>query len=371
MNAELKPITNTVSQSNSSDTNNNIKNENCFTKFNSDGEEIIIKDSEINAYIKKLYSAFMLWSMTIDIDSDFDSVNLDKNSIKVINTIEIIFLLNNKIKNKEYILKFLKTIQKLVQKPENCFELFFGKKVYSSFLDITFDNFRKKGKDEEYIYGLGKNIIISLFINALIYCEKQPSSSPGYEIDTLLLWGSKTLKDETSKEKMHLVFEFINELFFEFLIQFKVKFEVKLKIDSKNISNYDIEKNYLLKNYLMFITEMFNFIFRYKFDPDIHKKGVSFLYPTGQKILIPDLVSSIRINNNSTIKEIAKDWLDFPLIYDIFSRYKFIWVNNNVYKKLKMDKFKKTKSEKYDYILEKIILDKEKKNLFQKELTLL
>ena len=74
LNAELKPITNTVSQSTSSDTNNNIKNENCFTKFNSDGEEIIIKDSEINAYIKKLYSAFMLWSMTIDIDSDFDSV---------------------------------------------------------------------------------------------------------------------------------------------------------------------------------------------------------------------------------------------------------------------------------------------------------
>ena len=33
--------------------------------------------------------------------------------------------------------------------------------------------------------------------------------------------------------------------------------------------------------------------------------------------------------------EIAKDWLDFPLIYDIFSRYKFIWVKNNVYKKWK------------------------------------
>ena len=358
LNTDLKPITNDIT-----------KNESCFTKFNSDGEEIIIKDSEINAYIKKLYSAFMLWSMTIDIDSNFDSVNLDKNSIKVINTIEIIFLLNNKIKNKEYILKFLKTIQKLVEKPENCFELFFGKKVYSSFLDITFENFRKKGKDEEYIYSLGKNIIISLFINALIYCEKQPSSSPGYEIDTILLWGSKNLKDETNKEKIHLVLEFINELFFEFLIQFKVKFEVKLKFDSKNISN--IEKNYLLKNYLMFITEMFIFIFRYKFDPDIHKKGTSFLYPSGPKILIPELVSSIRINNNSTIKEIAKDWLDFPLIYDIFSRYKFIWVNNNVYKNLKMEKFKKNKSEKYDYILEKIILDKEKKNLFQKELTLL
>ena len=341
-----------------------------FSKIKSEGGDIIIKDSEIDNYIKKLYSTFLLWSMTKDIDSDFDKINLNKSNIKVLNTIEIIFLLNNIIKNKQLIIKFLKAINKLVEKPENCFELFFSKKVYASFLSLAFEYYRKKGKDEEEIYNIGKNIIIDLFINSLLYCEKQPNLNPGNEIETLLFWGTKMVQEELTKEKKHLMFEFIQELFFEFLIQIKLQFEVKLKFNSKPSQNFNIEKKYIFKNYLMFITEIYIFIFRFKQDPEIHKKGTLFLYSSGSKILIPDLVSSMRMNE-LCCNEIAKDWLDFPLIYDIFSRYKFIWVKKNVYKKLDVDKYKKNKSDKYNHIIENIILDKEKKNIFQSELTLL
>ena len=361
--------------SSSSNKNNKIDNHSSnfdhFSKINSDGEEIIIKDSEIDKYIKKLYSCFMLWSMNYDIDDDFDKINLEKSNIKVINTIEIIFLLNNIIKNKQLILKFLKSMNKLVEKPENCFEIFFNKKSYASFLDLTFDNYKKTGKDEEEIFNLGKNILISLFINSLIFCEKQPNLNPGNEIETILLWGLKVLEDNSiTKEKKNTLFEFLFDLFFECLLQFKIKFEVKIKIDSKNINSLDIEKNFALKNYLMFITEMYIYIFRYKKELDIQKKGISFLYPSTKRILLPELVSSMRMDK-TTCNDIAKDWLDFPLIYDLFNRYKFIWVKNNIYKKLNVDKYKNNKSEKYDYIIENIILEKDRKNSFQKELTLL
>ena len=371
--SQPKPTLSTTSATSSSSISN--KNENTNNTFNfginKNGEKIIIKDSEINKYINKLYSVFMLWALTTDVDTPFNKVDLNKSNIKVINTIDIIFFLNKILKNKVLILEFLKTINKLVEKPENCFELFFSKKVFASFIDFTFENYKKKGKDEEDMFNLGKNIILSLFTNSCTYCEKQPNLNPGNEIDTLILWGIKMLQEDSSKEKKNLIFEFIFELFFGFLIQFKIKFEIKIKIDTKTMSSFNIEKNYFLKNYLMFITQMYLFIFRFRLDPEIHKNGISFLYPNGQKPQIPELIISSMRMADTLNHEIAKDWLDFPLIYDIFSRYKFIWVKNNVYKKLNVDKYKKNKSEKYDYIIENIILDKEKKNLFQKELTLL
>ena len=361
-----KNMNNSTSSINSKIPQKNISYNNYYGQTNTDGGEIIIKDSEMIKYIKKLYSVFMLWTITEDLDSIFEKIDLDKKNIKVINTIEIIFLLNNMIKNKELILEFLKNIKKLVNKPENCFEIFFNKKAYSSFLEITFDNYTKKGKDDIEIYNLGKNILVSLFINSLIFCEKQPNLNPGNEIETILLWGIKVLQENNSKDKEHLLFEFIHELFYEFLIEYKIKFEVDMKLDKKD---FNIEKNYYLKNYLMFMTVIFIFILRFKQDPEIHKNGTSFLFYTGKKIFVPALLTSMRMSQDSC-NEIARDWLDFTLIHDIFNRYKYIWVKNNIYKKLDVDKYKNNKSDKYDYVIENIVLSKEK-NIFQKELILL
>ena len=74
----------------------------------------------------------------------------------------------------------------MVEKPDNCFELFFNRKGYALFLDLAFENYKKKGKDEEEMYKLATKILINLFINCCIYCEKQPNFNPANEIETLL-----------------------------------------------------------------------------------------------------------------------------------------------------------------------------------------
>ena len=100
----------------------------------------------------------------------------------------------------------------------------------------------------------------------------------------------------------------------------------------------------------MLITEIFNFVFKYKIEKDIHYKGLSYIENKSQKIEIPKIIiSSMRMKENkSNFKEISGDWLDFPLIYDIFNRYKFIWLKYNVYKNLNVDKYKKEKDNKYN-----------------------
>ena len=76
----------------------------------------------------------------------------------------------------------------------------------------------------------------------------------------------------------------------------------------------------------------------------------------------------MRISEPMT-NDISKDWKDLQLIYDIFNRYKYLWVKSNLFKNINVDKYKNKKSEKYDLIIDKIILDKKK--LYRNELSVL
>ena len=344
----------------SASTNNSINN---LGKFDVNG--LIIKESEIKNYINKLYSIFMLWALSIDIDIPIETINLDSSIIKMSNTIDILFLLNNQLQNKDLILNFLNSINKLVNNPENCYEIFFNKKVYSQFLDLTLENYNKKGKYEEECFNLSKNIIVSLFINSCLFCEKQHNLNPGNEIETLFIWGNKIQKENSSKEKKELLFKLLSDLFFEFLLSFKMKFEMKFKLDSKD-KNFDIEKNFIIKNYLMLATEIYIFMYRYKLDSQINELKSSPFGGNKTTISLPQM----RLASNKQ-NDITKDWLDFRLIHDILDRYKNLWTKDKVFKNLNLDSYKKRKSEKYELILEKIILDKDKKNSFYNELSLL
>ena len=195
--------------------------------------------------------------------------------------------------------------------------------------------------------------------------------NPGNEVETLFLWGDNILEENTSKEKRDLLHEFFYDLFFEFLLQFKIQFEEDINFDPGN-KEFDI-KNYILKNYLMFITSIYNFVFKYESEKEIHYKGLPSMDNKTQKIEIPKMIiTSMRMKSDkNNINEISQEWLDFPLIYDIFNRYKFIWVKNNVYKNLDVEKFINEKASKYNIIIEKLIFNKEKKNSFQNELLLL
>ena len=384
---QQKPITNTTSNTNKNNISNNnninkttnintnsntnitsntsikISNNNYADKFDVNG--LIIKESEIKDYINKLYSVFMLWALSIDIDVPFKAINLDSSIIKISNTIDILFILNNQLQNHDLIINFLNSINKLVNNPENCYEIFFNKKVYSQFLDLTLENYKKKGKYEEECFNLSKNIIVSLFINSCLFCEKQHNLNPGNEIETLFIWGNKIQKENSSIEKKKLLFDLISDLFFEFLLRFKMKFEMKFNLDFKD-KNFEIEKNFIIKNYFMLATEIYIFMYRYKFDSQIHES----LSSGGNKSTIS--LPQLRLASNKQ-NDIKKDWLDFRLIHDILDRYKNLWTKANTYKNFNLDKYKNKKSEKYEIIVEKIILDKDKdkKNLFHNELSLL
>ena len=344
--------------------NNSKDNKKKTYKYVESGEEeIIIKDSEIKKYYDKLYSIFILWSLAIDVSFPFDAISLDHSSIKNVNAIEILFLLNNKLKDKKLIINFLKSIDRLANNSENCYQLFFNIKVLSSFLDITFDNYRLKGKDEETCFNLGKNILIKLFINSFIFCEKQQNTFPGKDIDIIFIWGNKIREKDISKEES--LFEFLFELLFEFLTKFKLKYEPKI---SSNNSNFNASKNYYLKNYLYFNTVLYTFIFKFKLDIKIHKEGVQNL-GFGNRLFYPStLIDTMRMNPKNDI--INKSWIDYPFIYDVINRVRHFWAKKNVYKNHKFDKCK-SKPEKYQKIIENILLDKDKKNVYQKELEFL
>ena len=66
--------------------------------------------------------------------------------------------------------------------------------------------------------------------------------------------------------------------------------------------------------------------------------------------------------------KISEQWLDYPFFDDIYKKVSFFW--NNI-KNFDKKKYRNKKILKYEHILEKIILDKDKKNIFQKELELL
>ena len=353
---QQKPVTNTISNTNknnnsnnSVNTNSNINNttktsantssstssckNNNLGKFDVNG--LIIKESEIKNYINRLYSIFMMWALSIDIDIPIEAINLDSSIIKISNTIDILFSLNNQLQNRDLILNFLNSINKLVNKPENCYEIFFNKKVYSQFLDLTLENYKKKGKYEEECFNLSKNIIVSLFINSCLFCENQHNLNPGNEIETLFIWGNKIQKENSSIEKKNLLFDLLSDLFFEFLLNFKIKFEMKFKLDSKD-KNFEIEKNFIIKNYLMLATEIYIFMYRYKLDSQIHELISSPAGSNKSTISLPQLRLLLNKQN-----DIAKDWLDFRLIHDILDRYKNLWTKDKVYKNVNLDKYQK------------------------------
>ena len=71
----------------------------------------------------------------------------------------------------------------------------------------------------------------------------------------------------------------------------------------------------------------------------------------------------MRLDYNSGSTKISKYWIDFQFFYDLYYRINFIWKKDNVYKK-KNKYTKKNKIQKYEYILQNIILDKENKNIY-------
>ena len=266
-----------------------------------------------------------------------------------------------------YLLRFLNSINNIINLPQNAFKILQSIKVFSSFLDLAFENKNAKGKDEKTVFNLSKNIIISSFANSFEYCEKNKSKYPSKNLEALFIWGDKVIQEKESKKEE--VFNFIFDLLMEFMTQFKIKYEPKIMLNSDK--SYDVENNYFMKNYLYFMNSLFTFIFRFRLDDYIILRGVTSLFNFSSKITIQDkIIESMRINESKSCK-IGEIWIDFPLINDIMSKTKNIWSKKNCFKGLKLDSYKKNKNKKYDYVIDNLITNKGKKNLYQKELEFL
>ena len=123
-----------------------------------------------------------------------------------------------------------------------------------------------------------------------------------------------------------------------------------------------------MKNYLYLINCIFTFVFRFRLDDYIFIKGPTSLYNTSSKITIQEeIIKSMRMIQINSFK-IGELWKDFPLINEIISKTKNIWSKKNCYKGLKMDNFKNSKYKKYDYIIDNIITNKEKKKYVSKRI---
>ena len=184
--------------------------------------------------------------------------------------------------------------------------------------------------------------------------KKNKDIYPCYEIDSIFLWGEQTSK---SNKYYNNVFEFLNELLLEFMIQFKTHFENKMNFKI----NADIKSNFYLKNYFIMITQLFRFSFHFQ-------NSSTNINDINLKLkLMDNYTSSMHLDlSKNAINEM---WFNYPFFDDIYKRINILWDKDNIFKKSKLSKSNKVL--KYEDILNKVILDKNNKNIHQDELNLL
>ena len=359
--------------------NNNTELQKEYNNINKDDEILIIKDELYQKYIDRLFSQFMAWSFGITTEIYLDTKQKENFEIKNLNGLEIIFYLNSELHNNKYTYNFMDILLKLViQKTINAYKLIQNRIIISSILDIIFNNINHgDDKDRENCFNIGKNLLVKILTNALLYIEQNKDQTkyhnfilPANELETVFIWGDKVITHDQLQTKESL-YEFLYELLMEALGEFKAIVGEKIHFRF-NEQNFKVEHNFYLRNYLIFVSYLFQFSFLYKLDSIIKNNGLSCLFMSSQKeINLPSVfISSMRLDYNSGSTKISKYWIDFQFFYDLYYRINFIWKKDNVYKK-KNKYTKKNKIQKYEYILQNIILDKENKNIYQKELQFL
>ena len=311
----------------------------------------------------------MLWTLGYNItELNINKINLQKSVIKHINILEILFALNKEINDINFTIKFLEIIEKLGDSQENTYILFSNKKILSFILNIYFSNYKKNSKSEISCFNLCEKILSKLFISSLRYMENNLNVNPCCEIETFFLWGDKIISESKEKDTLKNVDSFLREIFNKFLVLYNIEFQSKLKVNAKN-QNFNIKKNYYIKNYLILLTYILRYAFYYKNEQNIQMKKGEFI--TNSKTLNNELdtyLSGMQIFNN--YEKISEIWFDFNFFDDLYKKFSHLWLVENILKHIN-DKKKGNKVIKYEMVLNEIILDKSKKNLYQKELEIL
>ena len=372
----------------------------------SKNETLIFKEELYDIYINSLYILFLKWALGIPLTYTPTSVSELFSSLKQqkelpqktyfitnVNIVELIFVLNNDLNNNSFTLRCLNVFDKLIKSPENSYIILSNKKIYSSLLDIAFKYYyNNKNNDnisdlEKDIYKIGKNILVYIFINSLNFLKDQVDNPPMEQLEIIFLWGEKIiLSNIDDKNRTNIVLDFIYELLLDLLGQFINEYQDKVKIEFKE-SRIEPRKNFYFKNYLIYMTFAYNFCFHYKVDPVIKNSDIDAFSSVSLNINIPEIfISGMRIDSKKG-NDIAEYWKDFHLIEIILDKVNYVFKSDYIKNKIKKEeeniiskteirkKNKKKegtiKYDKYNNILNELILNKEKKNIFKKELFLL
>ena len=334
-------------------------------------EILIFKDEFYEKYKEKLINIFLLWSFGKRIDEKINSLDIKENIIKNANILEILFACEEQSNDPDFTLKFINSLESIVEKGQNAYILLLNKKIISLILDMSFRMFKSDEKKIKNLFNKSRSLITNIFNNTISFLEKSKVFYPFDEIDTgIFLWGDKLLITEFNNKLIKdNLYDFLDDLLLEILTAFKVKYEPQMKFTLTN-PDFDPVKNFYLKNYLILINHLFRFSFQYKYDSTILSEGISFIPPSQKITSVLELyISSMRIVSTKG-DSIIKQWSEFPFFDEIFKRIHGIWSKNNSFKNI-MSNSKTNKLLKYEEILQKMILDKDYKNLFIKELNIL
>ena len=360
--------TNIQAKSETKKENNNYKYK--INIRNSNNEIIIIKENFYIEYIDNLYKLFLLWSLNLPINFDFDKIDFKNSKIESKMALELLLALAYQINDIDFNIECIKKFELISDLPQNAYRIVEYEKIISSLLDIAYKYYNSNDKKEQQCFEMIKSVILNIYLNSLKFLEKTHSLYPCDKVETILLWGDKILFHNKSLGYKDEFFYFIYEFLFQILTAFKIKNETLMDFNvSKGTFNSNPASNFYLKNYFILITHLFRFSFNYKHDTIIRTEGMTYISdsPKVNNYLI-SYITGMKINPLKG-KKISEQWLDYPFFDEIYKKVSVFW---NKIKDFKIDEKKsKNKTLKYELILEKVILNKDKKNLFQKELELL
>ena len=350
------------------------------------GKEIcVLNEQYIIKYIEDLILLLLFWAtdkklMEIDRETKFREKDIEVNSIiKNCEIFEIILELIKQIKYNMEILSLLLVRMQILSKNEiNCHLLLYNYKILQMLLDIIYECYKIKSKDNnvnaEMCFSLGIEIISDIYVNTIKYKAKLHAVEyiyPFDEIELVFLWGNKIICNINNSQKImnevrEKILSYIGQILSKILYKFKVfkKIELKELIES---SGDNTPKSFYENNYLILLYKLFEFSFEYAIDK------LNLEIPPGRDITFYNSIflTSMRVKE-SRDKKLELYWDDYYFFVEIYSKVGYIWNKKNIYKEFDIGSLNKmNKVEKYEIILEKYILNKDKGNLFLNDIKFL
>ena len=344
---------------------------------NTKGETIIFKNSVYFDYVENVYRLLLLWATNQPPNSNFYQLDFKRLTIEIPNAIEFLLSLALDIDDLIFYIKCLRNIYFLSMTAINASKMLSNNRIIAFLLDIGYKYYRTKDKKESKCFDMIKSTFLSIYMNSMTYSEQNQSLLiyPCDKVDILFLWGNKTIGSLKTKYEKDNTFDFLNELLMEFLTTYKIKYDRLMDLNvNKGTFESNPNNNFHMKNYLILMTHLFRFSFYYKHDEIIKTEGLTFISVSPKVISYLVVYSTGMRLNPLKGEQMIEQWFDYPFFDDLYRRFSFMWnkiKNYNDKKKEEKNKKKQNKMIKYEKILNKVILDKDKKNIYQKELELL